>query len=161
MDRAAAPESVAIERHLADAITLLGSKAAARETTLELNVEPGLPPVHGVTSELNHVWLNLIDNAIDAAPRSGHVAVSARADRGDVVIEVVDDGPGIAAEDVGRVFDPFFTTKDVGRGAGLGLDVVQAVVRNHRGSVDVISQPGRTRFRVVLPVSGQGGGARA
>ena len=151
MDRAAVPEPVALGRHLADAITLLGSKAAAREITVELRVESGLPPVHGVVGELNHVWLNLIDNAVDAAPPSGHVSVSARVDRGDVVIEVVDDGPGIASEHLGRVFDPFFTTKDVGRGAGLGLDVVQAVVRNHRGSVDVTSRPGHTRFRVVLP----------
>ena len=156
MNRATAPEPVTLEPHLADAITLLGSKAAAREIAVELRVEPGLPPVHGVVSELNHVWLNLIDNAVDAAPPSGHVGVSARVDRGDVVIEVVDDGPGIADEHLSRVFDPFFTTKDVGRGAGLGLDVVQAVVRNHRGSVDVTSRPGHTRFRVVLPVWEEG-----
>jgi signal transduction histidine kinase len=154
MDRAAAPEPVALEPHLADAITLLAAKAAAREITLELSVEPGLPPVRGVVSELNHVWLNLIDNAIDAAPRSGRVTVSATADRGRVVIAVVDDGPGIDEADRGRVFDPFFTTKEVGRGAGLGLDVVQAVVRSHRGSVDVTSRPGHTRFQVVLPVAG-------
>jgi len=153
MDRGTAREPVALERHLADAITLLGSKATAKEITLELAVASGLPPVHGVISELNHVWLNLIDNAIDAAPPAGHVTVSARVDRGNVVVEVVDDGPGIAAEDLGRVFDPFFTTKGVGQGAGLGLDVVQAVIRSHRGSVDVTSQPGRTQFRVVLPVS--------
>jgi signal transduction histidine kinase len=161
MDRGTAPEPVAIERHLADAITLLGSKATAKEVGLDLTVEAALPPVRGVTSELNHVWLNLIDNAIDAAPQSGQVTVSARADRGDVVVEVVDDGPGIPVADLGRVFDPFFTTKGVGRGAGLGLDVVQAVIRSHRGSVDVTSQPGRTRFRVVLPVSGEGVGTRA
>jgi signal transduction histidine kinase len=157
MDRAAAPEPVALERHLEDTIALLGSKASAKKVHLELDLEPELPPVEGVVSELNHVWLNLIDNAIDAAPESGRVAVSVRADRGCVVIEVVDDGPGIAEEDLVRVFDPFFTTKDVGQGVGLGLDVVQAIVRNHRGLVDVTSQPGRTVFRVVLPVSGEEG----
>lgn len=161
MDRGTAPEPVALARHLADAITLLGSKATMKEIALTLTVAPDLPPVEGIVSELNHVWLNLIDNALDAAPPSGHVTVSARVDRGDVVVEVVDDGPGIAAEDLGRVFDPFFTTKGVGRGAGLGLDVVQAVVRNHRGSVDVTSRPARTQFRVVLPVAGEGGAARA
>jgi signal transduction histidine kinase len=161
MDRAAVAEAVTLEPHLRDAVTLLGSKAIAKEVTLELTIEPGLPPVHGVTSELNHVWLNLIDNAIDAAPTSGHVTVSASADRGRVVVEVVDDGPGIAAEHLSRVFDPFFTTKDVGRGAGLGLDVVQAIIRSHRGSVDVISRPGHTRFRVVLPMAGAGGRTRA
>jgi len=161
MDRGTAREPVAVEPHLADAITLLGSKASAKAIALELAVAPGLPPVHGVVSELNHVWLNLIDNAIDAAPPSGHVTVSARADRGNVVVEVVDDGPGIAEADLGRVFDPFFTTKGVGQGAGLGLDVVQAVIRSHRGSVDVTSRPGRTQFRVVLPVSAAADKARA
>jgi signal transduction histidine kinase len=155
MGRAAAPEPVALEPHLEDTIALLGSKAAAKEVTLELTVEPALPLVHGVVGELNHVWLNLIDNAIDAAPKSGRVSVSARADRGCVVVDVVDDGPGIDGEDLGRVFDPFFTTKDVGHGAGLGLNVVQAIVRNHRGSVDAVSRPGRTEFRVVLPAPGE------
>lgn len=153
MDQGIAPEPIALEKHLEDAIVLLGSKAAAKGVTLEVNVAPALPPVQGVVSELNHVWLHLIDNAIDAAPASGHVAVSARAERGRVVVEVVDDGPGIAPEDLGRVFDPFFTTKDVGKGAGLGLDVVQTLVQGHGGSVAVTSQSGRTAFRVVLPAS--------
>jgi len=157
MDRATTPEPVALERHLKDTISLLGSKASTKEVALELTVEPELPPVQGVVNELNHVWLNLIDNAIDAAPKAGHVAVHARTDRGRVVIDVIDDGPGIHEDDLGRVFDPFFTTKDVGKGAGLGLDVVQAVVRNHGGSVNVTSQAGRTEFRVVLPVSSDGG----
>jgi signal transduction histidine kinase len=156
MDRAAAPETFAPGPHLEDTIALLGSKATAKEVTLELAVEPSLPPVEAVVGELNHVWLNLIDNAIDAAPRSGRVTVSAKTDRGCVVIAVVDDGPGIPAEALGRVFDPFYTTKDVGHGAGLGLNVVQAIVRKHRGSVDVTSRPGRTEFRVVLPVAGEG-----
>lgn len=161
MDRAVAPEPVALARHLEDTMAILGSKAIAREVTLDLTVEPELPPVQGVVNELNHVWLNLIDNAIDAASRSGQVTVTAGADRGRVVIKVVDDGPGIDEKDLGRVFDPFYTTKDVGQGAGLGLDVVQAVIRNHRGSVDVISQPGRTEFRVVLPVWDKGGKTRS
>jgi signal transduction histidine kinase len=161
MDRAAAPEPVALERHLGDAITLLGSKASTKQVSVALEIEPDLPAVHGIASELNHVWLHLIDNAIDAAPTSGHVTVSARADSRRVVIVVVDDGPGIDPEDLGRVFDPFFTTKDVGRGAGLGLDVVQALVRGHGGSVDAASRPGRTEFRVVLPRSDVGDPRRA
>jgi signal transduction histidine kinase len=152
MDRAAVPEAIALERHLEDTMELLGARALARDVTLELNVEPGLPRVQGVVSELNHVWLNLVDNAIDAAAKAGRVIVSARTDRGQVVVEVTDDGAGIDHENLGKVFDPFFTTKEVGHGAGLGLDVVQAVVRNHRGSVEVNSRPGRTQFRVALPI---------
>ncbi len=151
MDRGTAPEPMALGRHLEDAITLLGSKASTKEVTVTLSVAPDLPPVRGVVGELNHVWLNLIDNAIDAAPTAGHVTVSASADRGLVLVEVVDDGSGIGEENLGRVFDPFFTTKDVGRGAGLGLNVVQALVRSHGGSVDATSRPGRTVFRVALP----------
>jgi signal transduction histidine kinase len=153
MDRARVPESLALGSHLRDTITLLGSKANARDVALDLAIEPDLPSVRGVVAELNHVWLNLLDNALDAAPQSGHVAMLAKADRGCVIVSVVDDGAGIAAEHIGRVFDPFFTTNDVGQGTGLGLNVVQTIVRNHGGTVDVSSRPGRTEFRVILPQS--------
>jgi signal transduction histidine kinase len=161
MDRPSVPEPVALPGHLEDTMSLLASKALARDVSIALTVAPELPPVRGVVSELNHVWLNLIDNAIDAAPRSGHVTVSARADEGRVMIEVIDDGPGIEPDDLGRIFDPFFTTKDVGQGTGLGLDVVRTVVRSHGGSVDVTSRPGCTALRVMLPAAGAGDATRA
>ena len=107
--------------------------------------------MQGIGGELNHVWFNLVDNAVDAAPVSGRVEVSAGTDRGGVVVRVIDDGAGIGADDLVRIFDPFFTTKDVGHGAGLGLDVVRTVIQSHGGSVSVVSQPGRTEFRVVFP----------
>ncbi|MBI4521848.1 MAG: ATP-binding protein, partial [Gemmatimonadetes bacterium] len=107
--------------------------------TLDLTVEPDLPAVRGVVGELNQVWLNLVDNAIDAAPENGRVSVRARRERGAVVVSVIDDGAGVSEQDRGRVFDPFFTTKPVGQGTGLGLDVVQAVVRSHGGSVQMDS----------------------
>jgi signal transduction histidine kinase len=100
---------------------------------------------------LNQVWLNLLDNAIDAAPENGQVSVTAVRERGTVIVRVTDDGAGIAGSDLARIFDPFFTTKPVGQGVGLGLDIVQTVVRSHRGSVEVDSRPGRTEFRVCLP----------
>jgi signal transduction histidine kinase len=105
--------------------------------------------------ELNQVWLNLLDNAIDAAPEGGHVTVTATRERNAVIIRVIDDGPGIAEGDLNRIFDPFFTTKPVGQGAGLGLDIVQTVVGSHRGSVEVESRPGHTEFRVCLPAAPQ------
>jgi len=153
MDRAHAIEAIPIEENLSDTLTLMGSKARRKSVTLELKVDPGLPAVAGVVGELGQVWLNLIDNAIDAAPDAGHVTVTAGRERNSVVVKVIDDGGGIAEADRDRIFEPFFTTKPVGEGSGLGLDVVQNIVRAHRGSIEVASRPGRTEFRVCLPAA--------
>jgi signal transduction histidine kinase len=154
MDRAPVIEAVRLESNLADTLMLIGSKARRKSVTLELTVEPNLPAVQGVIGELNQVWLNLVDNAIDAAPEAGHVTVMAGRERDSVVVRVLDDGAGIAEGDLNRIFEPFFTTKPVGEGTGLGLDVVQGIVRGHRGSIEVNSRPGRTEFRVCLPITG-------
>jgi signal transduction histidine kinase len=151
MDRAHAVDVVPLEESLSDTLTLIGSKARRKSVSLELKVDPGLPRVQGVIGELGQVWLNLIDNAIDAAPEAGHVTVTAGRERNSVVVRVVDDGGGIPEADRDRIFEPFYTTKPVGEGSGLGLDVVQSIVRAHRGSVEVTSRPGRTEFRVCLP----------
>ncbi len=151
MDRAPAVEAIALEGHLADALTLLGARASLKGQSLDLTVEPGLPAVMGSVADLNQVWMHLVDNAIDAAPASGRIAIDARRDRDTVVVRVVDNGPGIAEENWERVFEPFFTTKRVGQGRGLGLDIVRTVVAAHRGTVVVTSHPGRTEFRVTLP----------
>jgi signal transduction histidine kinase len=156
MDRAHAVETVPLEESLSDTLTLIGSKARRKSVSLELKVDPGLPRVQGVMGELGQVWLNLIDNAIDAAPEAGHVTVTAGRERSSVVVKVIDDGGGIAEADRARIFEPFYTTKPVGEGSGLGLDVVQNIVRAHRGSVEVTSRPGRTEFRVCLPVAMEG-----
>jgi len=152
MDRAPVAEPVRLEEHLADTVTLMESKASLKGVALELTVEPGLPAVDASVSELNQAWMHLVDNAVDAAQESGRVRIDARCERGVVVVRVVDDGPGIPPEEQERVFDPFFTTKGVGEGRGLGLDVVRTVVLAHRGTVELSSAPGRTEFRVSLPV---------
>ena len=152
MDRAPVVEPVPLQGHLEDTLTILESKARAKGVELELVVEPDLPCVEGVVGDLNHVWLNLVDNGVDAAPEGGHVSVHAGQEDGRIVVTVTDDGPGIPEADLGRVFDPFFTTKPVGEGTGLGLDVVQTVVRSHGGGVEVESRPGRTQIRVSLPI---------
>jgi signal transduction histidine kinase len=153
MDRAPVADAIRLEESLSDTLTLIGSKARRKSVTLDLKVDPDLPVVNGVVGELSQVWLNLIDNAIDAAPEGGRVSVTAGRERNSVVVRVIDDGGGIAPVDQGRIFEPFFTTKPVGQGTGLGLDVVQAIVRAHRGSIEVTSKPGRTEFRVCLPVA--------
>jgi signal transduction histidine kinase len=103
-----------------------------------------------VGAELNQVWLNLLDNAIDAVPAGGKVEVSAKRVRDSVVVRVVDDGPGIPPDIRDRIFDPFFTTKGVGEGTGLGLDIVKRLLERHDGAIDVESVPGRTEFQVRL-----------
>jgi signal transduction histidine kinase len=152
MDRGSAIEPIRLEQHLADAVTLLGSKATLKGVAVELDLEADLPEVQGSVSDLNRVWFHLLDNALDAATESGRITIDAARTEDGVVVRFVDDGPGIPQERQEQVFEPFFTTKDVGEGRGLGLDVVRTVVQSHRGTVDLSSVPGRTEFRVVLPV---------
>ena len=154
MDRAPVVDAIPLEETLADTLSLIGSKARGKSVTLELKVEPNLPRLQGVLGELNVVWMNLIDNAIDAAPEGGHVAVLAGSERDSVVVKVVDNGAGIRPDDKDRIFDQFFTTKAVGQGTGLGLSTVKAIVLSHRGTIQVESRPGRTEFRVCLPAEG-------
>jgi signal transduction histidine kinase len=104
-------------------------------------------------SELNQVWTNIIDNAIDAMRGQGKLRVRTYREDNCVVVEIGDDGPGIAPDIEPHIFEPFFTTKGVGEGTGLGLDTVQRIVRKHRGSIQVSSRPGDTRFQVRLPLS--------
>ena len=153
MDRAPVVDAILLEESLADTLALIGSKARSKAVTLELKVEPNLPRLQGVLGELNQVWLNLIDNAIDAAPEGGHVTVAAGHERDSIVVRVIDDGPGIAAADRDQIFDQFYTTKPVGKGTGLGLPTAQTIVVSHRGTIQVETRPGRTEFRVCLPVA--------
>jgi signal transduction histidine kinase len=154
MDRDAVPEDVDVARGLGDTLKVLEGKLRTKSVTARLETADNLPRVYGFGSEINQVCQNLIDNAIDAADAGGHVMITATS-RGDaIVVRVADDGPGIPEENRARVFDPFFTTKPVGQGTGLGLDLVRRIVHLHNGEVDFSSQPGRTVFRVRLPVTG-------
>jgi signal transduction histidine kinase len=109
--------------------------------------------VNSFGSELNQVWTNIIDNAIDAMGGKGELRVRTYRDDACVVVEIGDNGPGIPAEVEPHIFEPFFTTKGVGQGTGLGLDTVQRIVKKHRGSIQVSSKPGDTRFQVWLPLA--------
>jgi signal transduction histidine kinase len=109
--------------------------------------------VNSFGSELNQVWTNLIDNAIDAMGGKGELRVRTYRDDSCVVVEIGDNGPGIAPDVKPHIFEPFFTTKGVGQGTGLGLDTVQRIVKKHSGTIQVESQPGDTRFQIWLPLS--------
>jgi signal transduction histidine kinase len=153
MDRAAVAEPVDLIQGLSNTVAVLKSKARAKSVAVAVEVEPGLPLVRGFAGELNQIWANLIDNALDAVPDSGRIEVLANREGRRVMVRVVDNGSGITAQIRERIFDPFFSTKPVGQGTGLGLDIVRRLVRHNDGEISVESQPGRTEFRVVLPLA--------
>jgi len=109
--------------------------------------------VNSFGSELNQVWTNIIDNAIDAMNGTGELRVRTYKQDDCVVVEIGDNGPGIPPEVEAHMYEPFFTTKGVGAGTGLGLDTVQRIVRKHRGNIQVHSKPGDTRFQIWLPLA--------
>jgi signal transduction histidine kinase len=154
MDRALTPTPIDIAKGLADTLAVLEGKARTKSVFVSVTSAPDLPRVFGYGAECNQIWEKLIDNALDAVSVSGHVSVTAEHEGGSVVVCVVDDGPGIPSGIKGRIFDPFFTTKPVGYGTGLGLDIVRRLVQWHDGEIEVDSRPGRTVFRVSLPVTG-------
>ncbi|HEX4539064.1 MAG TPA: ATP-binding protein [Acidimicrobiales bacterium] len=115
--------------------------------------DPNLPKVPAYPGELNQVWINIIDNAIDATEGKGTLTIRTGRQADSVLIEIADDGPGIPPELQRRVFEPFITTKEVGKGTGLGLDICyRIVVRRHHGDLTVTSSPGDTRFQIRLPL---------
>jgi signal transduction histidine kinase len=160
-DEAAAPQPVDIQKSLTETLAVLRSKARGKAVRVEVEAEPDLPRVEAVGGELNQIWSNLIDNALDAVPQGGNVRVTAGRNGDCVVVSIVDDGPGIPQEHRERVFEPFFTTKPVGQGTGQGLDIVQRLVWRRRGRIDLFSEPGRTEFRVTLPIVAQAPGEAA
>lgn len=155
MDQATMPKPVDVGRGLSDTLAVLNAKARGKQLGVSLDVEADLPRIQGFGGELNQVWANLVDNALDAA--KGHVGVAAVRQGDSVVVRVTDDGPGLPSEIRERIFDPFFTTKPVGQGTGLGLDIARRIVLRHHGEIAVDSGPGCTEFRVTLPIGADEG----
>jgi signal transduction histidine kinase len=149
MDRAVVGE-VDVISGLQNTITILGPRL--KDVSLLREYEKNLPGIPGRGGELNQVWTNLIDNAIDAVDERGSIIIRAYVEGARVVVEVVDDGRGIPHEAQVHVFEPFYTTKDIGAGTGLGLDIVRRIVTGHGGEVFVQSEPGETCFTVRLPL---------
>jgi signal transduction histidine kinase len=153
MDRPTVAERLSIAQSLTDTVAVLGAKARAKSVSVTVDIPADLPLVKVYGGELNQVWSNLLDNALDSVRENGHIEVCARHELSGVVVRVIDDGVGIPAEHLRRIFDPFFTTKPVGHGTGLGLYIARRIVGRHDGNIDVESRPGggRTEFRVSLP----------
>ena len=137
---------------LESTLTILRHKLKKGDMRWSATTTASCPRITAYGSQLNQVWTNLIDNAIDALDGDGHDQHHAPRGAGDeLVVEIGDDGPGVPPELQSRLFEPFFTTKEVGKGTGLGLDIVHRIVENHRGQVRLESTPGDTRFQVRLP----------
>ncbi len=149
MDQAPIQE-VDIPQSLETTLTMLQSRL--EHVKVERRYEADLPRISAYGSELNQVWMALLENALDAIHDKGCLVLAVHLSGEFVVAEIWDNGPGIPAEIQGRIFEPFFTTKAPGSGLGLGLDTVQRIVRQHRGYVHVQSDPGSTCFQVRLPV---------
>jgi len=153
MDQATVAEPVDLLQSVGNTVAVLRSKARQKAASIAVDVEPDLPPVRGFAGELNQIWVNLIDNALDAVGKDGRIEVLAARDGARVLVRIVDNGPGIPSDVRDRIFDPFFTTKPMGLGTGLGLDIVRRLVRHNEGEITVESRPGRTEFRVELPIA--------
>jgi signal transduction histidine kinase len=152
MDQATVSEPVDLLNGLNNTVTVLKAKARSKSVTVTVETEPGLPRVRGFAGELNQIWANHLDNAIDAAP-GGRIDVRAKREGQKIAVRIIDNGTGIPAEIRPRIFEPFFTTKPMGLGTGLGLDIVRRLVRHNEGEITVESQPGHTEFRVILPLA--------
>ncbi len=133
-------------------LTMLRHELKQKNIQVKVDFPEELPKVRAFVGELNQVWTNLIDNAIAAMAPNGQLQIIARCDREFVVVSVIDNGHGISEEIQSQIFDPFFTTKKMDEGTGLGLDIVQRIIRRHNAEIKVKSSPGRTEFTVCLPI---------
>jgi signal transduction histidine kinase len=157
LDRA--PFQVVDVHDLLTSTLLMMSAKIGKGIQVVKDYDRSLPPIPAYPSELNQVWTNLIDNAVQAMDGTGTLTIRTARDEDNVLVEIGDDGPGIPADIQKRIFEPFFTTKPVGQGTGLGLDISwRIVVNKHHGDLRVESVPGDTRFQVRLPIGGAGTG---
>ena len=150
VDRSQEHKPTDVREGLDTTLTMLGHKIKQKDIRLERLYDEDLPEVLANPGQLNQVWTNLLDNAIDAVEPGGVVRLEAREYAGGAIVSVIDDGPGIPEEIQSKIFEPFFTTKEVGSGTGLGLDIVRRILTSHDSRLQVESQPGQTAMRVQL-----------
>ncbi len=146
-------QDVVVKEGLISTLIMLGHKLKTGSITVQKELAPDLPTVPGHPAELNQVWTNLIDNALQAMPDGGTLRIRTALEDDCVLVEIGDSGSGIPPELRDKIFEPFFTTKPVGEGTGLGLDICYRVItQRHGGDLRVVSVPGDTRFQVRLPL---------
>lgn len=154
MDQAAVQE-VDVHKGLENTLLILKHKLRVKNIDVVRSYADDLPRITAYGSELNQVWTNLIDNAIDALGEGGELKIHTKREPTDLLVEIRDNGAGVPPEAQTRIFEPFYTTKPVGEGTGLGLDTTLRVVRKHHGNIRFESRPGDTCFQVRLPFSQQ------
>ena len=153
MDRTNELQSTDIHNDIENTLTLLGYKLREKNIKVKKLFCEGLINVPAYVGELNQVWTNIIDNAIYALDREGELTIETTCDKKSINVKIIDNGVGIPPEIQSRIFDPFFTTKKVGEGTGIGLDLVNRIIKRHNGEIKVNSKPGRTEFHICLPLS--------
>ena len=156
MDQGRDKQLTDIHSGIENTLALMQHKLRKGNISVALQFDHSLPQIKALIGELNQVWTNLIDNALDAMEglSAGKLEIRTEPDNACIKVTITDNGPGIPPEIINRIFDPFFTTKEIGLGTGLGLDIASQIVRQHRGSIKVQSEPGRTQFFVSLPING-------
>lgn len=156
MDKGYDKQLTNIHDGLRSTISILQYKIKKGNIDLEEHFDTNLPPLRALIGELNQVWTNIMDNAIDAMEvnKKGKLIVTTERDKDCIKVTITDNGPGIPEEIISKIYDPFFSTKEPGKGTGLGLDIVSQIVRQHKGYLKAESKPGETRFTVSLPING-------
>lgn len=152
MDRSNEKQPSDLHTGIENTLTLLGHKLRAKNITVKKNFSTDLPQVPVYVGEMNQVWTNLIDNAIQAMENKGILTIETSSENNFAKIKVIDNGHGILKEIQSKVFDPFFTTKKMGEGTGIGLDLVKRIIAHHNGEIKLSSEPGKTEFTICLPL---------
>ncbi|QTN39024.1 GHKL domain-containing protein [Cryomorphaceae bacterium] len=153
MDRSTDKQSVSPLEGLRNTMRMLEHKARKNQVVFDEDFDEQTGEVRMYPSEMNQVWTNIIDNALDALEESEDSVITIKTERKskNLVVSIIDNGPGIPEDVQEEIFSPFFTTKEMGKGTGLGLDVVKRIIDQHGGFIELLSQPGRTEFRITLP----------
>lgn len=145
-------QEIDLHQGLDNTLVILKHELKIKSINVTRDYAADLPRITAYGNELNQVWTNLIDNAVDAVGEGGQIKIKTKGEPTDVLIEIRDNGAGIPEDVQPRIFEPFFTTKQVGEGTGLGLDAVARIIRNHHGDIRVTSKPGDTCFQIRLPL---------
>ena len=153
MDQSNELQPTDIHHDIENTLTLLGYKLREKNITVKKIFCENSPEIPAYVGELNQVWTNIIDNAIFALQKNGEIIIETNCNAEYMNVKIIDDGSGISPEILSRIFDPFFTTKKMGDGTGIGLDLVQRIIKRHNGNIKVNSKPGRTEFSIWLPVT--------
>ncbi|MEM6766792.1 MAG: ATP-binding protein [Bacteroidota bacterium] len=153
MDQSHDRQTVDLHTDIYNTLTILKHKIKQNNIQVEKDFQVDLPAFTGLPGELNQVWTNIIDNALDAMEEGGKLTIITREQGSCIRIQFIDTGNGIPQDAMSHIFEPFFTTKTIGQGLGLGLDTVMKVLHQHEGDIKVSSRPGHTEFRILIPIN--------